>query len=188
MKTSAPALPLLLAALLLAAPPAQARDTDPPDSLYRFDAALTSQAGREHGLDVYRGHRVLVTMFYGSCQATCPLIIETLRSVERAVPERERANLRVLMISFDPRRDTVPALHALAETRHIDTTRWTIARADERTVRNIAALLDVQYRELPGGEFSHSTTIVLLSKAGEVEVTSSKLGTADAALVERLRN
>jgi len=44
MKTSAPALPLLLAALLLAAPPAQARDTDPPDSLYRFDAALTSQA------------------------------------------------------------------------------------------------------------------------------------------------
>ena len=178
--------PLALSLLFVTA--AQARDSDPPDSLYRFDAALTSQDGRDHGLDVYRGHRVLVTMFYGSCQATCPLIIETLRSVERAVPEAERANLRVLMISFDPLRDTVPALHELAQTRRIDTTRWTIARADERTVRNLAALLDVQYRELPGGEFSHSTAIVLLSKSGVIEATISKLGTADAALVERLRN
>jgi protein SCO1 len=179
-------IPLALALFSFTA--AQAHDADPPESLYRFDAALTSQDGRDHGLDVYRGHRVLVTMFYGSCQATCPLIIETLRSVERAVPEVERANLRVLMISFDPRRDTVPALGELARTRRIDTTRWTIARADERTVRNLAALLDVQYRELPGGEFSHSTAIVLLSPTGAVEVRSSKLGTADAALVERLQN
>jgi protein SCO1/2 len=178
---------LLLALLILSASTAGARDSDSSDSLYRLDAALTNQDGREHALDVYRDHRVLVTMFYGSCQATCPLIIETLRSAENAVPPAQRAKLRVLMISFDPARDTVPALQSLAKTRRIDTTRWTLARADERTVRNLAALLNVQYRELPGGEFSHSTVIALLSPTGEVEVSTSKLGTADPALVERLR-
>ncbi len=91
------------------------------------------------------------------------------------------------MISFDPTRDTVSALQSLAKTRRIDTTRWTLARADERTVRNVAALLNVQYRELPGGEFNHSTVITLLSPAGEAESSSSKLGVADPALVDPLR-
>jgi protein SCO1/2 len=178
---------LWLAWLIVSASVAGARDTDSSESLYRFDAALTNQDGREHGLDLHRGHPVLVTMFYGSCQATCPLIIDTLRSAENAVPPAQRANLRVLMISFDSARDTVPALQALATERRIDTTRWTLARADERTVRNVAALLNVQYRELPSGEFNHSTVIALLSPTGEVESSSAKLGVADPALVEALR-
>jgi protein SCO1/2 len=178
---------VLFASLILWASVAAARESDSGESLYRFDAAFTSQDGREHGLDVYRGHPVLVTMFYGGCQATCPLIIETLRSAENAVPLAQRAKLRVLMISFDSARDTVPALQALAKERRIDTTRWTLARADERTVRNVAALLNVQYRELPSGEFNHSTMIALLSATGEVETSSSKLGVADPALIEALR-
>ena len=74
------ATPLVLLALrALAGPPA----VDPSDSVYQLKASLTAQDGREIGLDVYRGQPVLVTMFYASCQATCPLIIDTLRSVER---------------------------------------------------------------------------------------------------------
>jgi protein SCO1/2 len=178
---------LILGFLMVAASAADARDSDSGASLYRFDAALANQDGREHGLDLYRGHPVLVTMFYGSCPATCPLIIETLRSAENAVPPAQRAKLRVLMISLDSARDTVPALQELAKTRRIDTTRWTLARADERTVRSIAALLNVQYRKLPSGEFSHSTVIALLTPTGEIEASSSKLGVADPDLVERLR-
>lgn len=177
----------ILGVLIVTASSAGARDSDSSASLYRFEAALTDQDGREQGLDVHRGHPVLVTMFYGSCPATCPLIIETLRSAENAVPPAQRANLRVLMISIDPARDTVPALRELAKTRRIDTARWTLARADERTVRNVAALLNVQYRQLPSGEFSHSTMIALLSATGEVVASSSKLGVADPDLVEHLR-
>jgi protein SCO1/2 len=178
---------LLLGLLIVAASAAGARDSDPAASLYRFEGAFTNQDGREHGLDLHRGHPVLVTMFYGSCPATCPLIIETLRSAENAVPPAKRANLRVLMISLDSERDTVPALQELAKTRRIDTKRWTLARTDERTVRNVAALLNVQYRKLPSGEFNHSTVIALLSPTGEIETSSVKLGVADPTLVEPLR-
>ncbi len=180
------ALPGIL--FMLAAIGAPARESDPPESLYHLDAELLDQSGAQHGLDVYRGHPVLVTMFYASCPATCPLIVDTLRATERELTTRQRADLRVLMISVDPQRDTPAALRELAETRRIDTQRWTLARADAATVRKIAALLNVQYRQLPGGEFSHSTMIALLSPRGEIEASSSTLGHADPAMLEKLQN
>lgn len=166
---------------------AHAADGDPPQSLYHLDAKLTNQAGQHHGLDVYRGHPVLITMFYGSCQATCPMIIDTLRATERAIPPEQRAGLRVLMISFDPQRDTPAALRAIAGERHLDGARWTLAHADATTVRTVAALLNIQYRQLPSGEFNHSTVITLLSPRGEIEATTSSLGHADPALIAHLR-
>jgi protein SCO1/2 len=178
-------LPALLMCALSA--PAIARDSDPPGSLYHLEAALTNQAGESHGLDVYRGHPVLIAMFYGSCPATCPLIIDTLRATERELTAVQRANVRVLLISIDPDRDTTAALSALAVSRHVDTTRWAMARTDEASVRKIAALLNVQYRKLPGGDFNHSTVIALLSPDGELQASSSNLGHADATLLVALR-
>ena len=163
-----------------------AKESDPPESIYQLEARLTDQAGRAQGLDLYRGHPVLVTMFYGSCQATCPLIIDTLRATERALEPARRTPLRVLLISFDPERDTPAALQDIAATRHLDTTRWTLAQADSATVRTIAALLNVQYRQLPSGEFSHSTQIVLLSPQGEIQASTAVLGHADPALLAKL--
>ena len=167
---------------------ANARDSDPSASLYQLDAHLTDQAGRAQGLDLYRGAPVLIALFYGSCQATCPLLIDTLRSTERGLTPEQRARVRVLMISFDPERDTPQALGEIAATRRIDTRRWTLATTDAATVREIAALLDVQYRKLPSGEFSHSAVITLLSPRGEIEARSTKLGRADPALLEHLHH
>jgi len=174
--------------LMLVAVAAMAADGDPPASLYHLDAALTDQSGAARKLDLYRGHPVLVTLFYASCQATCPLIVDTLRATERELTEKQRAGLRVLMISSDPQRDTPAALKNLAQERHLDTTRWTLAHADAGTVRNVAALLNVQYRQLPSGEFNHSTVIALLSPRGEIEATSSTLGHPDPALLAKLRD
>jgi len=159
----------------------------PSASIYQLEAALTNQDGHSHGLDVYRGHPVLITMFYASCPAACPLIIDTLRATEKALTPAQRADLRVLMISIDPERDSVAALRALADQRRIDTSRWSLVRADSAEVRTIAALLNVQYRQLPNGEFNHSSVITLLSPQGEIEASSSHLGTADPTLVSQLR-
>jgi protein SCO1/2 len=177
----------LLLALLFAVD-ILAKDGDPLESIYQLDAHLVDQVGHARGLDLYRGSPVLITMFYGSCQATCPLIIDTLRSTERGLSVEQRRKLRVLLISFDPDRDTPDALADIAATRRIDTSRWTLATADENTVRDIAALLDVQYRRLPSGEFSHAAVITVLSPEGEIEARSMKLGTADPALLELLRH
>lgn len=176
----------LLLILLLATGLAHSGDVYPPQSIYRLEANLTNQAGIEHGLDVYQGQPVLVTMFYGACPATCPLLIDTLRAVERAAPATQRQRLRVLMVSIDPERDTVQSLTELARARRIDLSRWTLARTDAATVRRIAAVLNVQYRKLPDGGFNHSSVITLLSPQGEIVVQSTVLAKADSALLQAL--
>ncbi|HEV8332758.1 MAG TPA: SCO family protein [Steroidobacteraceae bacterium] len=172
--------------LLFATRLALGGDAYPPQSIYRLDAHLTNQSGVAHGLDVYAGQPVLITMFYGSCPAACPLLIDTLRAIERAAPPAQRQRLRVIMISIDPQRDSVQSLQELAKTRRIDLSRWTLARADAATVRRIAAVLNVQYRQLPDGGFNHSSVITLLSPRGEIAVQSTVLAKPDAVLLEAL--
>ncbi len=174
---------LLACTLWFGAAVAGAAPNDSPTSLYRLDAQLVDQDGQTHGLDIHRGHPVLITMFYGSCPMTCPLLIDTLKAVERTTPAAQRKDLRVLLISVDPENDTPAVLAELAHQRRIDTTRWTLARGDERTVRKIAALLNIQYRKLPDGSYNHSSIITMLSAQGEIRIQSNVLGKTDAALI-----
>jgi protein SCO1 len=176
----------LLLSLLILTVPALAEPTYPPQSIYHLDAALTDQSGKQLRLDVQRGHPVLVTMFYASCPMTCPMLIDTLRAIEHAVPQSQRSNLRVLMISIDAERDTPETLRRLAEQRRMDLSRWTLVRADATTVRKVAALLNVQYRQLPDGNYNHSNVVSLLSPHGEIVGQSTMLGKADDAIVQAL--
>jgi protein SCO1/2 len=155
-------------------------------SLYQLHEELLNQDGKPIDLDVYRGKKVLVTLFYGSCPATCPLIIDTLRAIERQVDDAQRPELRVLLVSLDPDRDTPAALRRLADSRRIDTARWTLAHADAAAVRRLAAALSVQYKKLPDGQFSHSTVISALDADGKIVAQSAELGHADPELLQAI--
>lgn len=168
----------LLASLIQAGP------TLASDSLYQLEARLTDQSGKAIGFDVHRGHPVIVTMFYASCPAACPLLIDTIRAIERGLDAEHRADLRVLMITVDPEHDTPAVLAELAKSRRLDTARWTLATTDETTVRRIAALLSIQYRRLPDGNYNHSSVITVLSPDGGILRQSSVLGRVDPAIAE----
>jgi protein SCO1/2 len=159
----------------------------PPLSLYNLDAKLVDQTGVVRALDMHRGHPVLVTMFYGGCSTACPLLIDTLRAYERSLTPAERAGIRVLLISIDPEHDTTASLKVLAAERRIDLWRWTLAHTDEATVRKIAAVLNIQYRRLPDGNYNHASVISLLTPQGEIAARSAVLGKADERLVASLR-
>jgi protein SCO1 len=169
----------------LSAVPAFAASELPSNSVYKLDAKLTDQNGRDFDLASLRGQPVLVAMFYSSCQMVCPMIFETVHATLKALPEAERKNVRVLMVSFDPPRDTVAVLKETAVKRNCDS-QWTLARTDETTSRKVAAVLGVQYRKLADGEFNHSTQIALLDRDGRIAAKSGKLGPADPALVKRV--
>jgi protein SCO1/2 len=175
------------ALLLAAAPLAGAQGGDPPRSIYNLEAQLIDQSGATRGLDMHRGDPVLVTMFYGSCTAACPLLIDTLRSFERSLTPAERSRIRVVLISIDPEHDTTDSLRTLATTRRIDLSRWTLVHTDEASVRKIAAVLNIQYRRLPDGTYNHASVISLLTPQGEIAAQSTVLGKADPRLLASLR-
>ena len=170
MKTLLAALALSVATGTAAVAPAV-----PEDSLYRMTPALTDQAGKAVTLDLNAGHPVLVTMFYGSCPHVCPMLISTIQRFELELPDAHRGRLRVVMVSLDPQRDTPAKLTEVAERHRVDPARWTLARADEHDVRRLAAALNIQYRQLPDGDFSHSTVITLLDRQGRIVKQTSTL-------------
>ncbi|MCK6529669.1 SCO family protein [Myxococcota bacterium] len=155
-------------------------------SIYQLAAPLTDQSGAEVGLDAFRGHPVLISMFYASCPAACPMLIRDIQSIEAAVPPEARADLRVLLISLDPDRDTPPALAALAERHRVDPTRWKVTRTPQDRVREIAAVLGIQYRFLPDGELNHSSVITLLDPQGIPLHRAEGLGRPQDDMVARI--
>ncbi|WP_169740646.1 SCO family protein [Nevskia soli] len=152
----------------------------PPDSVYQLNAALTTQAGGTAGLDQYRGYPVMISMFYGSCPAACPMLITGIQAYESHLDPAARGRLRVLMVSFDQARDTAQQLAGLARLHRADPARWMFASAGESDARRIAALLGISYRRQAGGEFDHSLLITLLDGRGRVLAKTSKIVGDDA--------
>lgn len=175
---------LLLCALVL---PAARATPLPGDSVYQLQVPLVDQDGHAAAFADARGQVRVVSMFYTSCKFVCPLIIDTLRKTERALDADARARLRVLLVSLDPVNDTPAALAQLASQRKVDTTRWTLARTDASHVRRLAAVLGIQYKQLAAGEFSHSTSLVLLDGEGRILARTDKLGEADETFVAALK-
>lgn len=159
----------------------------PSDSVYQLKAQLTDQAGKAFSIAELRGHPVLVGMFYTSCQFVCPMLVEALRDTEAKLTTQEREKLGVLLITIDPARDTVAVLHRTAVERGLDPAHWTMARADEKTTRKLAAVLGVQYRALPNGDFNHSTDLILLDSDGRIAGRTGQLGSADPKFVKHVK-
>lgn len=178
---------LVLATACLSVFAFTARADEPTLPLYALKLPLTDQSAVARSLDMHRGHVVLATMFYGRCPMACPLLIDTIKSIENSLTPAERSRLRVLMISVDPEHDTPQALTALAKQRRIDLTRWTLARASREDVRLLAAALDVQYRQLPDGSYNHTSVITLVQADGRLAQQTSLLGRADTQFVEAVR-
>jgi protein SCO1 len=175
---------LFAAMLVLAGTTAYAADTVlPGDSIYQLDVLLTDQDGQELRLPDLRGQVRIVSMFYASCPYVCPLTISTLGRIEKELTPEQRANLGVVLITLDPERDTSEALKTLARERNLDETRWRLERTDSVTVRKLAGVLGIQYRQLENRDFNHSSALILLDADGRVLARSSQMGDPDPEFV-----
>ncbi|ODV17339.1 MAG: electron transporter SenC [Rhodanobacter sp. SCN 68-63] len=179
---------LLLGALLSGnalAAPVNVAPTLPGDSVYQLAATLTDQDGHAAPWAARRGTPQIVSMFYASCTMVCPMIIDTMQATRRAAGDP--AALGLLAISFDPARDHTDALRRYAAAHRLDLRWWTLAHATPGDTRSIAALLGVQYRPLPDGDFNHSSVLLLLDADGRIVARSTIIGRTDPAFVAAVR-
>ena len=148
----------------------------PSASLYRIEGRFTDAVGGVVGLDVARGHPVLLAMFYASCPRACPLLISDVKRVLQALPDVDRAAVSVVLVSLDPARDTPAVLAQTLRARSLDPQHWTLLRADPSTTRVVAAALGVRWRDNGDGSIDHTSRIVLLDGAGVPVATRNEIG------------
>jgi protein SCO1/2 len=175
---------LLFVAGLLLAGAACAATPLPGDSIYNLPVQLTTQDGQSQMLSARRGRPQLVTMFYTKCQMVCPMIIDSLRLTRNALDPAVRSQVDLLAVSFDPANDNVATLRSYAAKRKLDPRVWTLARAAPGQVRQLSGVLGLQYRQLPDGEFNHSSELILLDVDGRIAARTTVIGKLDPAFVE----
>lgn len=178
---------LLLLTLIAACATAHAAQPLPGDSIYHLKIQLTDQNGHAQPLAARRGRPQLLAMFYASCQMVCPMIVDSMRATYKALPPAQQGRLDLLLVSFDPARDSVAALKRYAEKRQLATPPWTLARAEAPQVRQLSGVLGLQYRQLPDGEFNHSSELILLDADGRIVARTTHIGRLDPAFVAAIR-
>jgi protein SCO1/2 len=160
----------------------------PPDSVYHVDATLAPAGGGSLEWQSLRGKPRVVTMFYSTCRAVCPMIVESARAVQRSLPQADRSRVGFVLITMDPKRDSPATLAEVQTARHLDSPGWLLLQPREQDVRTLAAILGVRYRQLADGEFNHTTTLVLLDAEGRVLARTENIGAAgDKAFTDAVR-
>jgi protein SCO1 len=157
----------------------------PSDSIYRLAVALKDQDGNALGL--IPGRVRIISMIYTSCTYVCPMTVETIKTIDAQLAPDQRTQLHRLLLSLDPKRDTVPVLKKMMSQRQLDARRWTLARPHPGDVRKLAAVLGVQYRQLANQEFNHSSALILLDSQGRVRARQTQLGQASRDFVDAIR-
>ena len=158
-------------------------------SLHDFTDTFQDQDGRKVTLaKLARGRPVMITMLYGSCPAACPLLVSRMKRIERKLPETVRRELRVILVSFDPLRDTVGSLKKLQLAHGVDAARWSFLRTDDRdAVRELAAVLGVKYRFLKDGAINHSSVIIYADGGGVIRARMGSLDQPDETILDRVQ-
>lgn len=158
------------------------------ETLYDYTAHLVDQNGKTVGLDVFRGHPVVISMFYASCNYTCPLLINALKKLDAQLDKNARANTRILLISFDPENDTPKVLADLAAKNNLDLDRWKLVSPAKKEVRDLAALLEFSYRAIPGGGFNHTSSLTLLDPLGAKTLHEEGLSDGVESIIQKLKH
>ena len=134
-------------------------------SLWQFGGHWTRAGDGELELASLRGTPVLLLFFYGSCQSTCPLLVHELRALEGRLPVEARDEVRFVLVTIDPERDTPERLAAYAREQALDPARWLLLRGAPEQVRELTAALGVRYRNA-GDQLSHTARVFLLDRDG----------------------
>lgn len=143
-------------------------------SLYQAPLTWRTDAGETVSLTRWKGERVVLTMVFTSCQATCPITMGKLRDIQARF-DRENLAAHFLIVSFDPARDTPEKLAAYRVATEHTRPNWTFLVGSEEDTRTLAMLLGVKYSRNPTtGDIMHDNKIVLLN--GEGEITKELLG------------
>lgn len=157
-----------------------------PASIFALDVPLVDQDGKTIRLADLAGHPLVATMGYTQCTAVCPSIVAEMKSVERELGPRA-GDVRFVLLSLDPARDSPEALRRFAEQHHLDLGRWRLlAAGDEHGVRDLAAVLGVKYAPASGG-VAHSAMIVVVDRQGVVRHRQIGVGQARQPLLEAVQ-
>jgi protein SCO1/2 len=156
-------------------------------SLYNLGERWTTQDAATVALDAFAGRPVVVAMGYTTCKDICPAIVADMMWIEKHLSPGDASRVRFAFFSFDSEADTPERLKLYAESHGLDLDRWTLLRAADDAVRELAAALDVPFRPNDQAGFDHAAVITLLNARGEIAFQQRGVQASSGELLEKLK-
>jgi protein SCO1/2 len=174
---AAVALGIMLAQWLTPASLSLSAGTWLPRAAAVSDFHLMDLSGQDFSLRSLHGHPALMFFGFTNCPDVCPLTLATLSQLPRGV----LPGLRVVFVTIDPQRDTLPVLHAYLAAF---SPRFIGARGSQPALAPLLASLHVsaQRENLPDGSYTmqHSATLYLLNTRGRLAAVFTPPFSVDA--------
>jgi protein SCO1/2 len=137
---------------------------------------LRDQLGRPTGPQQDRGHWTVITFLYTNCPDVCPLVANQLGAAQRS-----NADLRVIAVTVDPKRDTAKARSRFLAAHRLGA-RFRFVGGARTVVAPVWARYHIAALPGPVGTVSHSTYELLVDPKGRERVLFDAKVTARAVL------
>ena len=160
-------LPVLLALFVMWSTPGFTEEFDDM-SIYQLPARWETQNGNTINLSDLNGNVLVAVMVYTSCKMACPVLIGEMKNIEATVKKQAGGDVKYLLVSIDPERDTPERLRRISEEYGMTGDQWIFLRGSEETTREFANLLAVKYTRISPIDFSHSNIISVFDKKGRL--------------------
>jgi protein SCO1 len=151
----------------------------PPD-IPRKDFSLRDEAGKEISLRQYRGHVVVLTFMYSTCQDTCPVTATTIRGALDDLGH----DVPTLAVSVDPANDTPDNAEAFLLKRGLSNGRMHFLLGTRAQLRPVWKAYGIQPQ---GKGFEHTARVLVLDKQGRQRVAFPVEDLVDRDLAHDIR-
>jgi protein SCO1/2 len=114
----------------------------------------------------------IVEFFYSNCQTVCLVQGTIFQQMQPALQEAnsaDAARVKLLAISFDPQRDTPPALAAYARRMEADPKHWRFVRLpDVQDTRKLLSAFQVVVVPNDFGDYEHNGALLVVDAQGRL--------------------
>lgn len=136
-------------------------------SLYTLNQNWKNQLAKDTTLKSLMGTPSVITMVFTNCPGACPMMVNNMKIFDHELTKKEKDKISYHIFSLDPKRDVPEVLEKFKTKMNLDD-RWNLYTSNAENVRELSVALGFSYKMLDTGDFTHSTTLYLISAKGEI--------------------
>ena len=136
---------------------------------FDFDWDITTHAGAARKLSSFVGKPMAISFMFTNCTnpAMCPMVTVNMANLQRELEKRDLTDeVQLLLISYDPARDTPEALKQYAQARGVRFDNLAMIRPPLEHFRDFVDEMAITVMPLRGGDINHSVELLLVDAQG----------------------
>ncbi|OIQ98607.1 hypothetical protein GALL_194320 [mine drainage metagenome] len=159
----------------------------PSNSVYQVGGTWQTENNESIQLESLAGKQQIIALIYTGCSNSCPIIVESMKRIEKQVPLNRRSKIGFVLVSLTPDTDYPKTLKNFAEKKGLNSN-WKLLRGTNELVRTLSNALNGRYKVIKAGDVAHSNTVTLLNSQGQIQMQVSGTLTGIKPLLDAVEN